>query len=43
MSKRNTELEAATIAAYMEWQELMARLGVASYNWVLARGESVLY
>lgn len=41
--KRESELEAATIAAYMEWQELMSRLGVRSYNWVLRKGESVLY
>lgn len=45
MSKQTKEqtLQAATIAAYMEWQELAQRLGITSYNWVLRAGESVLY
>lgn len=41
--RKESELSAATVAAYVEWQELMARLGVQSFNWVLPRGESVLY
>ena len=40
---KEKSLQACTLAAYVEWQELMARLGVRSYNWVLPKGESVLY